>query len=169
MTHKSEPQTPYEALCKFLPAGTITIPLESSDVPCSHHHATDGWHALPAAATLEPMLDPNDIPLLRLRQLDFLVKHRFIAATCKLDAVATTLFVRIYLIPWDLSGVHGKLRVRDEDSIVAPARNHLRSLFTEIIQDNYAWAALASAQDGTSVQRFFRNKSVSSLARNSRI
>ncbi|KZT69833.1 hypothetical protein DAEQUDRAFT_726146 [Daedalea quercina L-15889] len=142
------PQDPYERLSSFLPAGTITIPLQSNDVTCSHAHAADGWHTLPSAAALEPLLAPDDGPLLRLRQLNFLVKHHFVAATCKLDATSSILYLRIYLIPWDLPNVHGKLRVRDEGSIVTPARRHLRSLFAEIVQDDDAWDALPS-QDTT--------------------
>lgn len=166
---RNDPRNPYEQLYNFLPSGTVTIPLQSRDVPCSHLHATDGWHFLPTAATLEPMLVPNDTPLLRLRQLDFLAKHSFIAATCRLDAVATTLFVRIYLIPWDLPGVHGKLRVRDEVSVVAPARRHLRSLLTEIVQDDDAWDALSSPHGPPSAKQFFGNESVRSPSRSSTV
>ena len=159
-TGKNEPENPYQNIYNFLPAGTVSIPLQSRDVPCSHLHAADGWHCLPSAATLEPMLAPNDTPLLRLRQLDFLAKHSFIAATCKLHTVAATLIVRIYLIPWDLSGVHGRLRVRNEASIVAPARRHLRSLLTEIVQDDDAWDALSLPQGAASAKQFFRNEYV---------
>ncbi|TFY64960.1 hypothetical protein EVJ58_g2267 [Rhodofomes roseus] len=133
---------PYEVYCNFLPAGTVTIPLQSGEVTCSHTHAADGWHYLPSAVALEPTLVPNDAPLLRLRQLEFLVKHRFIAATCKLDHISNVLYVRVYLIPWDLPGAHGELRVRNEVSVVVPARRHLRSLLAEIIQDDDAWDAL---------------------------
>ena len=115
------------------------------------------------------MLVPNDTPLLRLRQLDFLAKHSFIAATCRLDAVATTLFVRIYLIPWDLPGVHGKLRVRDEVSVVAPARRHLRSLLTEIVQDDDAWDALSSPHGPPLAKQFFGNESVGSPSRSNAV
>ena len=161
---KHELQSPYEKLYNFLAAGTVTIPLQCRDVPCSHLHATDGWHVLPSAATLEPMLVPNDTPLLRLRQLDFLMKHSFIAATCRLDAVVNILFVRIYLIPWDLPGVHGKLRVRDEISVVAPARRHLRNILAEIVQDDDAWDAL-SPPGGESAKQFFGHETVGMIPR----
>ncbi|KAH9928097.1 uncharacterized protein B0H18DRAFT_954095 [Fomitopsis serialis] len=141
-SHTAALQNRYEALCDFLPAGTIAIPLQSDEVGCSHTHAADGWHSLPSAAALEPVLVPDDAPLLRLRQIDFLVRHHFVAATCKLYRASNHLYVRIYLIPWDLPNVHGKLRVRDEGSIVAPARRHLHSLFAEIVQDDDAWDAV---------------------------
>ncbi|KAF8205525.1 P-loop containing nucleoside triphosphate hydrolase protein [Mycena galopus ATCC 62051] len=50
-----------------------------------------------------------------------------------------TLLIRTYLIPYDLPGVQGRLRVR-RDEIVAPARRCLAGLLPKISRDPECWA-----------------------------
>ncbi|KAG6864745.1 hypothetical protein C0991_007420 [Blastosporella zonata] len=46
--------------------------------------------------------------------------------------------LRIYLIPYDLPNVQGKLRIRKKD-ILGPARRSLRRLFPLVVQDQESW------------------------------
>jgi hypothetical protein len=48
------------------------------------------------------------------------------------------LILRVYLIPYDLANVQGKLRVR-KDNILNPAKRYLRNLLPIISQDFGKW------------------------------
>ncbi|KAI0929045.1 hypothetical protein AcW2_004861 [Taiwanofungus camphoratus] len=48
------------------------------------------------------------------------------------------LYLRIYLIPWDLPHAHGRLRMRDT-SIINLARKYLNILLPKIVQDDRNW------------------------------
>ncbi|KAI0306693.1 P-loop containing nucleoside triphosphate hydrolase protein [Multifurca ochricompacta] len=72
------------------------------------------------------------------RHLDFLIEHKFFAVQCKIGDSGAALILRVYIIPYDLPGVQGKLRVRDEASVLKPARVCLRndnSTLAEIYSD----------------------------------
>jgi hypothetical protein len=86
-----------------------------------------------------------------LRELDFLIKHLFIYCTCRLSRLKNVLFIRVYIIPHDLSNVQGSLRVRDEATILAPARRYLKVLLQRIVQDDTLWEG-----DGVSLSHVSR-------------
>ncbi|KAI0707952.1 P-loop containing nucleoside triphosphate hydrolase protein [Earliella scabrosa] len=71
--------------------------------------------------------------------LHFLVRHRFVAATYKINITERLIFVRVYVIPWDLPGSKGALRSRDEDTVLRPGRRRLKALFLLIKQDKSLW------------------------------
>ena len=137
----SEPSngTPY-SLGNLLPVGSVFVNLaiEPQHMICDHTHAQDGWHGFNAHSIIPHLSEQEDISF--CRQIEFLVKHRFIVATYRAtyDAI---MALRIYLIPYDLSNVHGKLRVRAE-SILAPARRYLRQLLPKIINNEEIWNGL---------------------------
>lgn len=68
--------------------------------------------------------------------LDFLVDHHFVTATYSVSN--QVLFVRIYIIPYDLCNSRGKLRAR-ADSVMGPARRYMIQLLPRIAQDASAW------------------------------
>ena len=108
-----------------------------------------------------------------LESLRFLVRHRFVAATYllsqALDAAHTHmpehghaheqrvwLFVRVYIVPWDLPGSRGALRNRDEDTVLRPGRRRLKALFLHIRQDRAFWEGNRDAASGsTSTPMYF--------------
>jgi hypothetical protein len=130
------PLGPY-ALGNLLPAGTIHLPVSPSESSCDHHHDEDGWHTLRGRPILQRLLTPEDDLL--LRELDFLITHLFISCTCRLNRLGNVLHVRIYLIPHDLANVQGRLRIRDEATILSPARRYLKVLLQRIVQDDTLW------------------------------
>lgn len=136
-----EPQngTPY-SLSNLLPVGNVFVKLgvELQQLICDHAHAQDGWHNFNAHSIIPHLSDPEDISF--CRQIEFLVKHRFIVATYR-TAHDATMTLRIYLIPYDLSNVQGKLRVRAEN-ILAPAKRYLRHLLPRIISNDELWDGL---------------------------
>ena len=97
----------YSTLCNFLSAGTtLTVPSSSISVHFSWERepAEDGWTQFPV-----------DVPAVEdttgtLESLQFLVRHHFIIATFYSQEEPRQLFVRIYLIPWDLPGFKGELQ-----------------------------------------------------------
>ncbi|CCM03805.1 uncharacterized protein FIBRA_05953 [Fibroporia radiculosa] len=147
---------PYEALGNFLPAGTLSLQLITTDLPCQHCHSEDGWHKFPGYAALSPLVSAEEEPI--IQQLDFLIANHFIAATCFSTSSSSgplaPLLLRIYLIPWDLAGVQGALRVRAEGTITGPARHYMRLLLPQIRQDDREWEGGFVVSDD-SKKRFF--------------
>ncbi|KAL1937641.1 hypothetical protein VTO73DRAFT_13027 [Trametes versicolor] len=124
----------YAALKNLLPAGTvsfdITAPLQG--FTGEDGLAEDGWHIFPQVVV--GFRDESG----RLDNISFLARHRFITATYRVDAAQTQLHVRIYVIPWDLAGSRGELRVRDED-VVLKGCKYLKQLFVQIRTDSSLW------------------------------
>ncbi|KAF7337866.1 Helicase C-terminal domain-containing protein [Mycena venus] len=97
--------------------------------------ADDGWNLFAAPLILAYLNNPEDHAL--LRELDFLVAENFIFASF-LVVESDVLFIRIYLIPYDLPGVQGRLRVR-RDEIVGPARRCLSGILSKISRSPESW------------------------------
>lgn len=145
----SEPsnRTPY-SLQNLLPVGNVFVKLgiEPQHLICDHTHAEDGWHNFNAHSIIPHLSDPEDISF--SRQIEFLVKQRFIVATYRAHGVIMAL--RIYLIPYDLSNVQGKLRVRAEN-VLAPAKRYLRQLLPRIVNNGEIWNGLEPTGDVTAL------------------
>ena len=127
---------PY-ALVNLLPAGTIHLPVSPDESYCNHHHGEDGWHSFQGQSLLKRLVTPEDDAL--LRELDFLINHLFISCTYRLGRLGNFLHIRVYLIPHDLKNVQGKLRIRDEATVLAPGRKFLKVLLQRIVQDDMLW------------------------------
>ena len=144
----SEPsnESPY-SLVNLLAVGSVFIKLEiePQHLICDHIHAQDGWHYFNAHSVIPHLSDSEDISF--CRQIEFLVKHRFIMATYRATHDAA-MALRIYLIPYDLSNVQGKLRVRGEN-VLAPAKRYLRQLLPKIINNGEIWDGLEPAGEIT--------------------
>jgi hypothetical protein len=113
------------SLSKFLPAGTVQIPGRSPTAWSPSHAVDDGWH---------PLSDDKHEDA----DLKFLIGHQFIYATCS-AIEGTMLVVRIYVVPFDLEGYGGKLRMRDEVKVMVPARKALKLLLRNVVQDVKIW------------------------------
>lgn len=146
------------ALCKLLPAGTISLSLvpEAYHLFCDHVHAEDGWHTFRGSVMAGHLANIDDDGF--CRELDFLIKNHFISATYRCSQLIG-VFIRIYVIPYDLGNVQGKLRVRKE-AVLGPARRYMRALLPKIVQDRSNWEGNAPYTYTTpcvSVQRVRRN------------
>lgn len=130
---------PLDNLPEFLPAGTLCIPVRQR-IP-SQTHVSRYWHSLSDFSYISSIVEDSDNHYKLLDALAFLCGHHFIRATCRLGygSWQSNLFFRIYLIPYDLSNVQGKLRVRNETTILIPARHHLRVLLPHLVQDLSEW------------------------------
>lgn len=146
------------ALANLLPAGTLHLSLSPNDYVCDHSHLEDGWHALRTDLVLQNLTSTDDDPL--LREVAFLVKHAFIYCTCRLGQNGNTLTIRVYLIPYDLSNVQGRLRVRDESTVLAPARRYLKVLLQRLAQDSSLWEG-AEVNPHVALSLFFPHEKVS--------
>ncbi|KAI0695860.1 SNF2 family N-terminal domain-containing protein [Cerioporus squamosus] len=129
-------------LSKFLSAGALTISIggELGLVEHPRQHADDGWTTFPHdhdPPVVGVWRDDDDSET--WESLRFLIRHRFIAATYLVDHYQSLLFVRVYIVPWDLPGSRGVLRSRDEDSVLRPGRRRLKALFLRIRQDRSLW------------------------------
>lgn len=128
---------PY-ALRHYLPAGLLFLTLQPHITTC-HTHTHNLWHHYTGWRIFSGALQPDDEPLVRL--LDFLILHKFIAATCKITSYnhLSIMTLRVYIIPFDLSNVEGQLRRRDEATVLNPARKYLRTLLSKLSTDASAW------------------------------
>lgn len=126
---------------KLLPAGTLSLPISQTELVnvCDHSHGPEDWHTFLGEALLPHLTDRESETL--CRHLDFLAEHKFLSVQCKFGESGTALILRVYIIPYDLPGVQGKLRVRDEASVSKPARLCLRNVMSRIIQDKSLWNA----------------------------
>jgi hypothetical protein len=124
---------PY-SLKHFLPIGTLVFSC-SGDVPGS---CGDHWHDY-IHGCLSELIPPENVDL--AQDVAFLVSNKFVAATLRRVTTwkESHLFVRIYLIPFDLANVGGVLRRRDEAAVLHPARKRLRSLLSQIRCDYPSW------------------------------
>ena len=125
--------SPALALRNLFPIGVLKINVVVEDQTiftalCGHSHAEDNWHAFNGSALLSHLTNLEDDGF--CRELDFLIKHDFIFATCRLNR-KQTLIVRVYLIPYDLPNVQGRLRLRRE-AILSVARRYLSTLLPRI-------------------------------------
>ncbi|KAF8809006.1 hypothetical protein BYT27DRAFT_7222578 [Phlegmacium glaucopus] len=145
---ESSDGSPY-SLINLLPVGSVFVKLgiEPQHLICDHTHAQDGWHNFNAHSIIPHLSDPEDASF--CRQIEFLVKHRFIVATYRAthDAI---MALRIYLIPYDLSNVQGKLRVRVEN-ILTPAKRYMRQLLPRIINNEEIWNGLKPTAEVTAL------------------
>ncbi|KAF9261183.1 hypothetical protein L218DRAFT_980972, partial [Marasmius fiardii PR-910] len=101
-------------LGNLIPAGTLELPLQQSQcrIQCRHVHLEDGGHHFDQEIATHFVVDSQS-----LDALTFLIEERFISVSCNL-LDDSTLILRVYLIPYDLSGMKGTLsrkRRRKED------------------------------------------------------
>jgi hypothetical protein len=127
------------AVRNLLPAGTLSLPISQTDLRniCVHSHTAEGWHNFLGKSLLPQITDQENETL--CRHLDFLVEHKFLVVQCKVGDSRTALVLRVYIVPYDLPGVQGKLRVRDEATELRPARVCLRNVLPRVIQDKSVW------------------------------
>jgi len=128
--------TPF-SLKNLLAAGTVFLPSpnfehaqENRDLRCTHIHAEDGWH------TLVGGLWPSAM------EIRFLVIHDYIRVTYR--CVDDGVLFRIYVVPFDLPHVKGRLRVRKEN-VASPAKGYLRALLSQVNTDRQCWEGTRTA------------------------
>ncbi|KAF6763738.1 SNF2 family N-terminal domain-containing protein [Ephemerocybe angulata] len=140
----AEAQGPY-ALTHLLKAGTLTI--QHHGAYCEHQHASDGWHAFSSAAAFLPLRSMTHVDL--CKQLEFLAKHKFIAVTYTVMEGCRLVF-RVYLMPYDLAGAGGALRLRQE-SVLAPARKYLRGILRSVRKGGRSWEGEEDGETTTGI------------------
>ena len=132
----SSAQDPFH-LDNLLKAGVLSVRLGRDPQPeryCEHRHESDGWHPYLGATPFLPLTNLNDVNL--CKALEFLVKHRFLAVTYRVQS--GRVIFRLYLLPYDLAGAKGALRVRQE-TVLAPAKRFLRDLLPRVDKSAGSW------------------------------
>lgn len=140
---------PY-SLAHLLPAGSIALELAYDARLCNHIHSEDGWHPFQGHTFTKGHLARSQDQEL-CSQLDFLVLYRFLTVTYRIGPSARIIFLRIYIIPYDLPNVKGVLRRRSRDvAILDRAGRYMKTLLPWITQDQYTWAGthVASSNSG---------------------
>ncbi|KAH8099642.1 hypothetical protein BXZ70DRAFT_942710 [Cristinia sonorae] len=129
------PSHSVEQFQRFLAAGTLSLPLKPGSLR-SHKNDTA---ALPQYAELRGCIETEDFVEL-LDSLYYLINKEFVATQTYLrsTATSTTLVWRVYLIPYDLPGVHGRLRRRDK-KVLDDARSALRTVLPHVARNSHEW------------------------------
>ncbi|KAK7038234.1 helicase C-terminal domain-containing protein [Favolaschia claudopus] len=99
--------------------------------------AKDNWLDFPGSSPLFFKYLRNSEDHTVLHELEYLILHKFVFASFAL-VDSKYLLLRIYLVPYDLPGVQGRLRSRRDD-IVGQARRSLISLLPKLSQDPDCW------------------------------
>lgn len=135
---------PY-SLTHLLPAGSIALDLEYGGCLCNHVHSEDGWHPFQGHTLTNGHLARSQDQEL-CSQLDFLTLYRFITITCRAGQSGNTLFLRLYIVPYDLPNVKGVLRRRSRDAaILDRAGRYMKALLPRITQDQHIWNGTQAA------------------------
>lgn len=127
-------EAPY-ALTNLIAAGTLILQLnpDQQEVVCDHAHYEDGWYPFNGSTPNHCLLIDDAFR----REIEFLIKHQFISVTYRLGT-SSIVFLRIYIVPYDLGGIQGKLRIRKENVLI-PARRFMRALLPNISQSRDYW------------------------------
>ena len=159
-TSGSVPSPHNDSVRNLLPAGTLSLPISQTELEsiCNHSHSIEDWHPFLGEALLPYLTDHEDETL--CRHLSFLVVHKFLSVQCKIGDSGKVLVLRTYIIPFDLPGAQGKLRVRDEASVLKPARLCLRNVVPRILQDENLWDAHDSEPSSSSTHYFLNPETV---------
>ncbi|KAF9652886.1 hypothetical protein BDM02DRAFT_3088163 [Thelephora ganbajun] len=130
-------QDPFE-LSNLLPAGTIALELSGLDQNLSRAVFREVWPPFnqETALSLRPFCSPQDITV--LESLSFLVEHDFIRATSNFLSHCNLLLFRVYLIPFDLPGVQGRLMNRQEQTLAYYKRS-MKVILPRIISGDDHW------------------------------
>lgn len=112
---------PFE-LSNLLPAGVLALTLFSLDQDLPRVVSQAEWSAFDkeTANGLHTHCSPEDATL--LKNLSFLVVHDFARVTSKFSS-PHSLLLRVYLTPYDLPGVQGRLMNRQEHILVGYRRS----------------------------------------------
>ncbi|KAI0034030.1 SNF2 family N-terminal domain-containing protein [Vararia minispora EC-137] len=126
----------------LFPAGSLALGLRGcpwSELTCGHTHLDDGWHDFAYEHILNN-LENSARDERAVEHLNFLLQHDFIRIRCKLSQHSHLLFFRIYIVPYDLSGVRGRLRQRDE-IILKKSRPLFRTILPLLSHCPHEWRA----------------------------
>ena len=128
---------PFE-LSNLLPAGILTLTVSGHSRNLSHTVFREVWPAFDqeVANSLRPFCSPKDATL--LESLSFLVTHEFARVTSSFLSTHSLLLLRVYLIPYDLPGVQGRLMNRQEQ-ILVHYRRSMKAILPRIIIDDDYW------------------------------
>ena len=128
---------PFE-LPNLLPAGVLALTLSGIDHNLPHALSGETWAAFDqeTAHSLRPFCSPRDITI--LESLSFLVEHEFSRVALNFLSPRSLLLLRVYLIPYDLPGVQGRLMNRQE-LILGHYKRSMREILPKIINDSDYW------------------------------
>jgi hypothetical protein len=131
-------QDPFE-LSNLLHAGVLALTLSGLDQNHSHAVFSGAWTTFnhETARSHHPFCCPQDIAL--LKSLSFLIKHEFARITSNFLPLHRLILLRLYLIPFDLPGVQGRLMKRQEQ-ILVQYRRFLKEILPRIIRDGDYWS-----------------------------
>jgi hypothetical protein len=128
---------PFE-LSNLLPAGVLAITLSNLDHNLPYTAFGETWATFDrgTAHSLHPLCSPRDIVV--LESLSFLVEHEFARIASNFLPPRSLVLLRVYLTPYDLPGVQGRLMNRQEH-ILGHYKRSMREILPNLINDIDYW------------------------------
>lgn len=128
---------PFE-LSNLLPAGVLALTLSSPDHNHPHIVFGEPWATFDrgTARSLHPFCSSQDTVV--LEGLSFLVEHEFARVALNFLSPRGLLLLRVYLIPYDLPGVQGRLMNRQEH-ILGHYKRYMREILPKLISNIDYW------------------------------
>lgn len=135
---ESDPQRNPFDLSNLLHAGVLVLTPSSTYKNLSHPVFQEPWSAFSeeTARSLHPFCSPQDVAL--LESLSFLIEHEFARIASNFSSTHHLILLRIYLVPFDLPGVQGRLMKRQEQ-ILLHYRRSLKEILPRITSDGDYW------------------------------
>ena len=132
------PRDPFE-LPNLIPAGVLVLTLSGLRQNLPGVVFREAWSAFDSETekmSLRPFCSPKDAAL--LEGLSFLVTHEFARVTSNFLSLHNLLLLRVYIVPYDLPGVQGRLMNRQE-YILARYRRYMKDMLPRIVSDDDYW------------------------------
>lgn len=124
-------------VAKFLPAGTIEASVGRRSFTAQTASECNEWHFFCPDIFIHESSTTAEI----FNSIEHLIQHKFIACTYRVNEADTISLLRIYIIPYDLSGVKGVLRNRPK-AVLAAAQRRLRNLLPMISTNLASWQGM---------------------------
>lgn len=135
---ESHPRQEPPEISKLLRAGVLVVMPSVLDKNLLHAVFREVWQTLnrDTINIFRPFCSRQDITL--LGGLSFLIEHEFAHVTSNFLTLQSLILFRVYLIPFDLPGVQGRLMNRQEH-ILVQYRRLMKDILPRIINDNDYW------------------------------
>ncbi|KZV71605.1 hypothetical protein PENSPDRAFT_605479 [Peniophora sp. CONT] len=135
----------------LLPGGSLIFPVQN--VPEYWTARDDRWHDSRHINLANHLASQSDeLSWLHLKYLD---KYDFLRVQCRLGLSGESLYLRVFLVPFDLPNVQGRLQTRRRDpAILKDACRYLKVVLPQLLQGRSEWDANESSPSRSKPKTF---------------
>lgn len=139
------------AVENLLPAGCLIVPVKN--VPEYWSAQDDRWHDIRHInMTNHISVQSDELTWLHLKYLE---KNDFLRVQGRLGLTGDNIHLRVFLVPFDLPNVQGRLQTRRRDqAVLKDACRYLKVVLPQLLQGRSGWDADESAPSGSTRKTF---------------